>query len=227
MLIYGHRGSSGTMPENTLPAFAQAIADGADGVEFDVRATADGVPIVIHDRQIDRGTRPDENVDAMTLEDLRQAAPADAPAVPTFEAVLDRIAGRLRLDIELKQAGIEQSVLDRLKRYPNAEWVISSFDWDSLRAVRAMDANAPLWPLAMAADDALFAIARELESASIALYAGALTQEVVDRCTAAGLEIMVWTVNDLLEARQAQELGVAALCTDYPGLIRAGLTEPD
>ncbi|MBA3644409.1 MAG: glycerophosphodiester phosphodiesterase [Chloroflexia bacterium] len=225
MLIYGHRGSSGTVPENTLSAFAQAITDGADGVEFDLRATADGVPVVIHDRSLDRIRGRDANVDELTLAEIQAGAANDAEVIPTFEAVLDLLAGRLRLDLELKQPGLEATVRATLRRYPAADWVISSFDWDALRAVRTIDTSAPLWPLATVADEALFAVAAELGAPSIALYAGALTQAVVERSTAAGLDVMVWTVNDVMEARQAQALGVAALCTDHPAAIRAGLIE--
>ena len=53
-LILGHRGASAIAPENTLAAFSQALSDGADGIEFDVRLSRDGVPVVIHDGTLNR-----------------------------------------------------------------------------------------------------------------------------------------------------------------------------
>ena len=223
MLIYAHRGSSGTKPENTLAAFEQAVADGADGVEFDVRATADRVPILIHDRDIARTTSGRGNVDELTLAELRRCDAGGGQAVPTLAEALDLLAGRLRLDVEVKQAGIEREVLDVLAGYPQAAWAISSFDWGVLRAVRALRPAAELWPLAVDADDALFAVASELTATAVALLATVATAEVARRCEAAGLGLVLWTVNRVEDARAARALGATALCTDLPGSIRRGL----
>ena len=223
MLIYGHRGASGEAPENTLLALERALAAGADGVEFDVRATADGVPVLLHDRGLERTTTGRGNVDELSLAEVRSFDAGQGQVVPRLEEAVELLAGRLRLDVELKQAGIERRVLAVLARFPKAEWVISSFDWDVLRAVRALDATAELWPLATAADDALFAVAAEIRATAVALSAGALDGDVTRRCEEAGLSVMVWTVNDVGSARRARDLGVAALCTDVPGTIRRGL----
>lgn len=225
MLIYGHRGASADAPENTLGAFRRALAVGADGVEFDVRTTADGVPVVLHDRDLARTTGVAGAVDDRSLADLR-ALPLDPDrAVPTLAETLALVAGRARSDLELKQAGIEAEVLRLLRATPSADWAISSFDWEILRAVREIDAAAPLWPLGLVADDALFAVAAELAAPTVALFAGALTPEVAARCAEAGRAVMVWTVNDPVEARRVRALGAAALCTDDPAAIGRALGE--
>lgn len=223
MLIYAHRGSSATTPENTLAAFAQAIADGADGAELDVRATADGVPVLLHDRALEWTTTGRGHVDEITPAELRDVDAGGGEPVPTLDAVCRLIAGRLRLDLELKQAGIAAEVLAVLARHPTLDWAISSFDWDALRALRALDPNAPLWPLAVVADESLFAVAAELRSPSVALAAEAVTSEVVAWCRGSGLGVMAWTVNDGAEARRLRALGVAALCTDAPAALRSAL----
>lgn len=225
MLIYGHRGAPADAPENTLGGFRRALAVGADGVEFDVRATADGVPVVLHDRDLARTTGIAGAVAERSLADLR-ALPLDPDrAVPTLGETLALVAGRARLDLELKQAGIEAEVLRRLRAAPPSDWAISSFDWGILRAVRAIDGTAPLWPLALLADDALFAVAAELAAPVVALFTGALTPDVAARCAAAGRAVMVWTVNDPAEARRVRALGAAALCTDDPASLRRALEE--
>ena len=71
-LIIAHRGSSSVAPENTLAAFAQAIADGADGIEFDVQLSRDGIPVVIHDHTLRRTASQHRTVASMTADELSQ-----------------------------------------------------------------------------------------------------------------------------------------------------------
>ena len=70
-LVIAHRGSSAEAPENTLLAFEAAVRRGADAVELDVRLTADGAPVVIHDATLDRTTDRSGPVAALTLAELR------------------------------------------------------------------------------------------------------------------------------------------------------------
>lgn len=221
--MYGHRGASDSAPENTLAAFEDAIRDGADGIEFDVQSTADGVPVVIHDRDIARTTTGQGHVDELTFAELREFDAGNGRPVPTLAETLELVGGRVALDIEMKQPGIELAVLHALERYPSTSWVMSSFQWDILDAVRQRSATAPLWPLAMSVDERLLATAASLKSPAVAVHAAAVTGAVVDECRTAGLDVMVWTVNDANEARRLQTLGVFALCTDSPRTIRAAL----
>lgn len=227
MLVYAHRGASGRLPENTLAAFRGAIEDGADGVELDLHATADGVPVVLHDRELARTTNGAGPVDALPLAALRHLDAGGGEPIPTFAETLDHLAGRMRLDVEIKQPGIERATFDVLAAYPRAEWAISSFDWDILRAVRRLSPAAALWPLAEAVDDALLAIAAELGAPAVSLHHAALTEATAARLHAAGLAVVAWTVNDPAEARRLRALGAVALCTDDPAVIRGALgSEP-
>lgn len=223
MLIFGHRGSSGTDPENTLRAFRQALAAGADGVELDVHATADGTPVVIHDSDVSRTTNGSGEVAAMSLAELRQLDAGDGERVPTLDEVLDLLAGKLTIDLEIKQPGVEAATLEVLARHPAASWFISSFDWGSLLAVRRLSPPARLWPLALVADDALYEIATELDSPGVALLHRSYSADSAARLQSAGLKVGVWTVNDVAEARRVRDLGAATLMTDYPGQMRADL----
>ena len=107
-------------------------------------------------------------------------------------------------------------MLKVLAEYPAVTWAISSFDWDTLRTVRQLDPVAELWPLAEHVGDELIAIANELASPAVSLYTGAYTAENAASLRDAGLQVMVWTVNDPLEARRVSDLGAFALCTDDP-----------
>jgi glycerophosphoryl diester phosphodiesterase len=224
MLIYAHRGSSGTEPENTLRAFRQAIADGADGVEFDVHATRDGVPVVLHDRRLERTTNGHGDVDAHTLAELRTLDAGKGETIPSLSEVLDVVSGRLAIDLELKQAGIEAEVLAALADYPDASWAISSFNWECLKQVRGLSPEAELWVLAQLPTEDAFRTAKELAASTLALWSGAVSPDSARRCSEADLDLMVWTVNETAVAKQAALHGAAALCTDLPKLIRDGLT---
>jgi glycerophosphoryl diester phosphodiesterase len=222
--IYAHRGSSGTHPENTLAAFREALAVGADGIELDVHATADRIPVVIHDRAVERTTNGAGNVDELSLAQVRTLDAGDGERVPTLAEVLELVGDRLHLDLEIKGSGIEAEVLRVLGRFPDTRWAISSFDWNILRAVRRLDAAAALWPLAVEVNDELFAIADELASSAVSLLANAYSVQTASALRAAGLEAVVWTVNDDDEARRVRDLGALALCTDYPRRIADALS---
>lgn len=219
MLIYAHRGSSGTYPENTLLAFRQALAAGVDGIELDVHATTDGVPVVIHDRDIARTTDGSGYVDELSLALLQSFHAGDGERVPVLTEALDLVGDVTHLDIEIKGRGIERAVLDVLAGHPSARWAISSFDWDTLREVRRLDPEAELWPLTEQVGDDLFAIAGELRAPAVSLFAVAYTEQSAQALRDAGLRVVVWTVNDPAEADRVRELGAYALCTDVPDQI--------
>jgi glycerophosphoryl diester phosphodiesterase len=224
-LIYAHRGSSGHCPENTLLAFRRALAAGCDGIELDVHSTADGVPVVIHDRDVARTTTGRGMVDAMTLSEVQALDAGMGQRVSTLAEVLELVAGEVHLDIEIKGRGIEREVLAVLARYPWPRFAISSFNWDTLRELRRLDRTVELWPLAEQVDDALVAVAAELGSPNVAVAAAAFHAESAARLAGAELGTMVWTVNDPVAAHRVRGLGAHALCTDVPERIIAALAQ--
>jgi glycerophosphoryl diester phosphodiesterase len=226
VLIYGHRGAAAVEPENTLRSFRRALDAGAGGLEFDVHATLDRIPVVIHDRNLERTTNGTGPVDRLTLAELREFDAGQGECIPTLDEALAEIGGRAHLDIEIKQGGIEPEVLDVLGRHPDARWAISSFDWTVLERLRQLSAEAELWPLAVLVSDALFHVARRVRAGGVSLLARSLTEETAPRLVTAGLDIVVWTVNDPAEAKRVQDLGAAGLCTDDPERLIASLSTP-
>ena len=220
-LIYAHRGASAIHPENTLRAFRHALAIGVDGIELDVHATADGIPVVIHDRDIGRTTDRDGYVDQISLERLETFDAGQGERVPTLAEVLALVGDTAHLDIEIKGSDVELAVLDVLAQHPAVRWAISSFAWDTLRTLRRLDPVAELWPLAERAGDDLIAVATELTSPAVSLYTAAYTAENAAKLRDAGLRVMVWTVNDSIEARRVADLGASGLCTDDPQRLMA------
>jgi glycerophosphoryl diester phosphodiesterase len=214
--IYAHRGSSAIHPENTLRAFRHALAIGVDGIELDVHATADGTPVVIHDRDVGRTTDGAGYVDQIPLAQLETFDAGHGERVPTLAEILGLVGAAAHLDIEIKGTRIEHAVLDVLAEFPAVRWAISSFAWDTLRTVRRLDPVAEVWPLAERVGDDLFTIAAELASPAVSLFTGAYTAENAAKLRDAGLGVIVWTVNDPREARRIADLGAFALCTDDP-----------
>ena len=223
MLIYGHRGASADEPENTRLAFERAIEMGADGLEFDVQASSDGVLVLIHDRLLSGATNGSGNVDERTLQELQSLDAGKGERIPTFGEALDAIGDRAHLDIEIKQGGIERDVIKELDAHPSSRWAISSFDWGTLANVRALSAGAELWLLAVNVSEAVLDTAAQLNATGVALYSASLTEESARRLSEAGVKIVIWTVNDLKEAQRCKDLGAFGLCTDAPDMILGGI----
>jgi glycerophosphoryl diester phosphodiesterase len=215
-LIYAHRGISAMHPENTLRAFRRALAIGVDGIELDVHPTADGIPVVIHDRDVGRTTDGAGYVDQIPLVQLKTFDAGDGERVPTLAEVLALVGDAAHLDIEIKGSDVERAVLDVLAQHPTVRWAISSFSWDTLRTVRRQDPVAELWPLAERAGDDLTAIADELAAPAVSLFTGAYSAQNALTLRDAGLRVMVWTVNDPQEAQRVKDLGAFGLCSDDP-----------
>src|SRR5829696_967366 len=215
-LIYAHRGISAMHPENTLRAFRRALAIGVDGIELDVHPTADGIPVVIHDRDVGRTADGVGYVDQIPFVQLQTFDAGDGERVPTLAEVLALVGDAAHLDIEIKGSDVERAVLEVLAQHPAVRWAISSFAWDTLRTVRRLNPVAELWPLAERAGDDLIAIADELAAPAVSLLTGAYTAQNALTLHSAGLCVMVWTVNDPQEAQRVKDLGAFALCSDDP-----------
>src|SRR5699024_3811095 len=99
------------------------------------------------------------NVDELTVAELKTFNVGNGYKIPTLAEALEFCGGRGFLDIEVKQPGIEQAVLKELEGY-RGPWAISSFEWDSLAAFRALDRGVDLWLLANKFNDKLFEVAR-------------------------------------------------------------------
>jgi glycerophosphoryl diester phosphodiesterase len=226
-LILAHRGASRRARENTLEAFAAARADGADGVELDVRRTADGVPVVHHDPAV-----PDVGlIVGVRFAALRHSA----PFVPTLAEALTACAGLL-VNVELKCLPWEadadpEHVVARhavdLIRDAAARVVVSSFDLGAIDAVRAYAGELETGFLVHGQEIAAVApLARArghdwLHPDRVAVLAD--PARAVAACRAEGLRIDVWTVDDPDEMRTLAAAGVDAIVTNVPDVALATL----
>ncbi|MDQ1611136.1 MAG: glycerophosphoryl diester phosphodiesterase [Pyrinomonadaceae bacterium] len=248
-LIIGHRGASAVAPENTLAAFARALRDGADGIEFDVRLARDGVPVVIHDATLRRTAGVDVPIASLSSSDLaaidvgswfnrRHPARADAAyareTVPTLARVFETIAPHCRvLYVELKcEAGEINTLVERVVAEIRAHKlersvVIESFTLAILEAKRiAPDVRTsaalqrrPTRPLLLART--LFKHARDYRADELALSRSLVSRRTVEAARARGLQTVVWTVDHPSWYGRARALGLHAIMTNDPARMCA------
>lgn len=195
--------------ENTLEAFGAARRAGADGVEMDVRLSADGVPVIHHDRRLPDG-RDLANIERGSLPD----------SVPTLEQALALLAG-LSVNVEVKHengnrrtAVVVAETLGRLGRFSHV--LVSSFDEESLVAVRQVEPTVPLGLLIDWTRDPEAGLARAgaLGCATLHPFVTQVNAALEAAARTSGLGLHVWTVNANADIRAMADLGVAAIITD-------------
>lgn len=235
MRIYAHRGASAHYPENTLAAFARAIELGVEGIELDVHLSGDRVPVVIHDDTVDRTTNGIGVITDFTAKQLNLLDAGHRQHVPTLAQVLDLAAGKVRVNIEIKDAAVVGPVLAAVDGRPGLKWFASSVDWRALAGLKHLAPDSDCYPLTLGhrlgdegpgtlAEAVAFALMHN--STGVSVWEGCLDGAAVDSIHAKGLETWAWTVNDEDRARELAALGVDALCTDDPELIRNALSAP-
>jgi glycerophosphoryl diester phosphodiesterase len=214
-LRLAHRGDWRRAPENTLPALLAALAvPGCDGLEFDVRVAADGVPVLLHDETLERVQGRPERVAALSaraLEDL---------GVPSLEEVLMRVPHRAFLDVELK-GDHDRAVVEVLAAGRGAELhdaVISSFEPTTLERVSHLAPAWPCWLNAVDLEPATIATAVDLECRGISVDWHAIDAAAMRRARAAELEVAAWTVRRRPTVARLERLGVVAVCVEAAAL---------
>jgi glycerophosphoryl diester phosphodiesterase len=220
-----HRGYSAVAPENTLPAFAAAVRGGATLVEFDVRTTADGVPVVIHDRTLERTTSGSGPVCDVLYDDLRRL---DAGAwfssayagvrVPTLAETIDLIApADVELLLEIKPPATPEQVKVILEQVAARglldRTIVQSFDPDVVALVPP-GIRRGLLRLRLEPDTPALAAALGVVCCNPSVKDVLALPATVAELTAAGIEIMPWTANDPAQWPALAAAGAAGLITD-------------
>lgn len=214
-LRLAHRGDWRRAPENTLPALLAALeVPACDGLEFDVRVSTDGVPILLHDDTLARVQGRPERADALTADALGDLG------VPTLAEVLAAVPRRAFLDVELKgdhgRAVVEVLAAGRGAGLTNA--VVSSFAPETLERVAGL---APTWPRWLNTADltpATVAAARDLGCRGVAAEWRAINPGSAARVRAAGLDLAAWTVRRRPTFDRLAGLGVVAVCVEATAL---------
>jgi glycerophosphoryl diester phosphodiesterase len=225
-----HRGASGHFPENTRLAFAKAVEAGADIIELDCQLSRDGHVVVFHDEQLRRTSGAHGTLRSKTLAQLksldigRWRNPAcKGERILTLEEALEVFAGRVDLCLEIKNypkslPGIELKVLFILSHYDYLDrTIISSFDYRSLARIRELAPDISIGVIFGSAvnQDPLDA-AKQLAATSLHVQKSFATRELLAAAWDEGLDVHVWTVNELRDIEAFVAMGVQGVISDFP-----------
>lgn len=221
ILNIGHRGASGDFPENTIAAFRGAVEAGAQMCELDVRLSADGAIVVIHDETVDRTTDGSGAVAETLLDHLRRLDAGRGEHLPTLEEVFAATAGKCGLNIELKIGGVESQVVALMRKWNAIEdSMVSSFDGDRLAAIREIDGSVRIGLLAEKDTAATLEKAARLGAYSINLRFDLARPALCDDAHTRGLKVVAWTVDEPEVMSLLIDYGVDGIITNYPARLR-------
>jgi glycerophosphoryl diester phosphodiesterase len=217
-LIIGHRGAAGLAPENTLPSFQRAVSLGVDAIELDVRRCEDAI-VVIHDPTLDRTTDRRGSVATTPLATLRRADAGAGARVPLLEEVFSELPTRIGINVELKDPAVVGLLAERLPRDDARPLLVSSFDHRALEEFARLRSDCRVAPLFDRWQRRAGASAIRFGGGFINLGRRLVTAARMAELSRLGLRVLVYTVNDVREARRLIELGVAGVFTDYPDRV--------
>ena len=249
MLIIGHRGASAVAPENTMAAFRKALAVGADGIEFDVRLTRDGVPVVIHDSTLRRtGGLPHRVADLTSAEISKidvgswfaqkkgfppgtfanETVPSLAELFTHFQTNNSTLYLEMKGDSPSEQRPLAEACVRAIEEHSLKERVVvECFQLPALKILREIDPEIKTVALfepsftnpSVLSDQRIINQAMEIGAAALALHHRLARESLVQKAKAAGLHVAVWTVDDPAWIERARSIGIDALITNDPAVM--------
>ena len=219
-LVIAHRGASQAEPENTLVAFRRAVEMGADGIELDVRRTADDRLVVHHDAELADGRV------------IRRTAAHELPDhVPGLEAALDACAGAF-VNIEIKNDPRDPDfdpsdwvarriAADLSGRGSGPRWLISSFRRETVDLCRRLAPEVRTAWLTVGCDPDGLAATAGGGHAAVHPWIDGLDESHVRAAHELGLAVNVWTCDDPARIRELIAWGVDGICTNVPDVALA------
>ena len=214
-LLLAHRGDHRAHPENRVAALRAAMAvPGVDGVEFDVRTTRDGEPVLAHDTTLERTFGVRRSVRDLTAREVR------ALGVDHLADALAALPASAFLDIELKEMPTPATLAAiRAARGASLEHgVVSAFEAAALVDVRRALPACRRWLNARQLDRRVIAAALELGCAGVAVRWQALTAARVEAARAVGLAVAAWTITDAAARARVAALPLVAICAEGDAL---------
>lgn len=215
--IVAHRGASAYELENTLEAFKKAIDLGAKFIECDVRKSKDNELVVIHDSSLQRLWRRAEYVNELNADELKNFK------IPKLSEVIDLIKKYkdVKLLIEIKEEGIEEKLIDLLKKkHFLRKAIIVSFFEKSLEKIKQIS-NVKTGFIFSVRLDAI-EVALKLKPNFIIPRYDVITKELIKIAHKNKMKVIAWTINDKNTALKLIKIGVDGIATDKPDLLERG-----
>jgi glycerophosphoryl diester phosphodiesterase len=215
MIKIGHRGAKGHATENTLASFEKAMEVGVDMIELDVFLSKDNIPVVIHDKTIDRTTNSNGFVSDFLAIELQKLG------IPTLEDVFQLVNHQCDINVEIKEFEAVKSVLDLIHSniFSKEKILISSFDWNALQEVRFHDNDIRIGVLTETDVDLALAFAKFIKAYSIHPFHHLLTKENVIQIQYNNFKVYPWTVNEPEDIIFVKLLNVDGIITDFPDRV--------
>lgn len=221
----------GERPENTAVSFKKALSDGADGIEFDVHLTVDGIPVVMHDEKVDRTTDGQGLIVQQSIEDIKKLDTGSyygdkyrGEKILTLEETLEIAINSQIINIELKQGPViyqrlEDKVMEIVNYYKIADKIIiSSFNHYSLRYLKERYLDQRCGLLYMAGIYQPWNYAGEVGVEAIHPFYASINEDIINQCHENGIMVNVFGANDEKSISGLLEAGVDGIITDYPGM---------
>jgi glycerophosphoryl diester phosphodiesterase len=220
MLRVGHRGARAYAPENTLKSFKKAIEIGVDAIELDVRKTKDNQIVVIHDADIKRTTNGKGLVSGLTLAQIKGFSSEGGEKILTLQEALDFLDKKVKVLIELKEAGVEEQVLSIVHAQGlEKNVVIISFLEVALKKVRQLNKDIETGLIYAKHNNPVKSALELKANYLVALYRFSHTANVL-KAHKNGLKIIVWTINTPEEAQKYAKKGVDGIASDKPDILK-------
>ncbi len=211
-------------PENTLLSFRRAIDIGVDWIEFDLHESKDGVLVVIHDDTVDRTTNGKGKVSDMTFEQLQRLDAGNGQKIPSLQQVIDLARDRVRLDMEIKQKGIENDVVNAIHENRLArQCMVSSFIYGSIKKVYELDPNiATAAIMSKLPDDiekCLDILFDDVNTRIMMIGKKIAGEPFVREIRRRGFRVGIWNADTAEEIEKYAYMEPYYLCSNYPGLL--------
>jgi glycerophosphoryl diester phosphodiesterase len=229
-LAFAHRGGAGDWPENTMPAFENAVALGYRYLETDVHATADGVLLAFHDDHLDRVTDRTGEIATLPYAQVAEARVDGREPIPLLEDLLGSFP-EARVNIDPKHDRSVEPLIEVLRRCNAVDRVcIGSFSDERIRRLRlrlGAELCTSMGPVAVARLrlDAVSGRVHPTPAGCVQIpervrNVTVTNAAVVRAAHRAGLQVHVWTVDDPADMHRLLDLGVDGIMTDRPGVLK-------
>ena len=220
-VVVGHRGAGGELPENTLKAFERGISVGADVVECDVRETADGELVIVHDPDFKRVAGVNVKVKELTLKEIKERIRiAGTEPVPTLKEVLETVNGRCGLFVEIKELETTEKVVETaISVSEETDWIaFISFYSEALKKVKEIDKELTTG-LIYSRPPGGIVTAKEIGSEIILPRWPLATEKAVRFAHRLKEIVVVWVIDDERSFERSLRNGVDAMATDFPSWL--------
>ena len=220
-LVIGHRGVPSLKVENSLEGIVEALRLGVDGVEVDVRTTKDGSLVALHDQSLSRVLGVNKLVSEVGLDELRSLGSARGFTVPTIEEVVNVVANKAMIVLDVKELKAVGGLIELLKRVGRGEVVVSSFDHRIPLMVKKEVPFVEAGMILSARPLSLSGLLHE-EVDHLFLKRDYVDLELLEEARDLGVSVHAWVVNDEREAERLWSMGVRGIVTDVPQLFISG-----